>query len=184
MFEPLSNLLEEHANRMNDSLDEIRSHLLQIVQNTQGHFVTQSFIDQAAITNTGEGTTGEIEFHTKEGYFWKVFQTAITGSKEGSCAVYLHGINPDSLIDVISPSGIAKSTAEYLVPPRSKLFFHFYEQPKNQTCTVHMQIERLIIPPTYEVQGFHSQEKTTPDIQLDGHRHLVPRVPVGHGYEQ
>lgn len=184
MFEPLSKLLDKHGTRLQGELSEINSHLLRVVENTTAKLVTASYGDHSSIANTEESTTAEIAFHTAEGWYWKVLQTAITGGPEGTCAIYLHGINPESLIDVITPSGINKSTAEYLIPPRSRIFFHFYEQPKNQTCTVHMQVERLVVPPAYEVTHTRSFEHTSDDKPLAPQRPIVPRVPVGRGFEQ
>jgi hypothetical protein len=177
MFEPLQALFDKHATNMVDVLKDVRCHLAEIVENTAARTESAQYGDHSGTANTGKTAVAEVTLRTREGFYWKVNQTAITCGEKGNCAVYLGSVIPQNLIDVIGPGTKNTSQAKYYVPPRSQLIFHFYEQPENQECTAHIQVDRFKESADYERRRTISHEITTGDKVLnEPERHRVPRT--------
>lgn len=177
MFEPIARILDKHAGNLTTMMGTVLAHLSAIAQNTEARTESVQYGDYSGTDDTGDGTTAEVKLYTREGYFWRVNQAAITGGLEGNCAVYLGTINPESLIDVITNTGKNISTAKYYVPRNSVLIFHFYEQPENQVCTAHIQVNKLTESPEYTERLSISHDVSEIDKRLEEPaRHRPPRT--------
>lgn len=177
MFEPLVKIFDKHATTVSETLQQVRQHLAEIVENTAARTEAAQFGDFSESAKAGKNETAIVTLKTTEGYYWKVNQTAITGGEEGACAVYLGSIIPENLIDMITPSGKNTSQAKYYVPPRSSLLFHFYEQPEGQECTAHIQVDRFRESADYDRRKTISHEISDVDLRLtEPDRHRTPRT--------
>lgn len=175
MFEPIAKILDKHAGNLTDLMNSVLHHLATIAANTEARAETVQFGDFSGSNNTGPSKVAEVRLHTREGFFWKVNQAAITGGVEGNCAVYLGAINPENLIDIISPTGKNVSTAKYYVPRNGVLIFHFFEQPENQLCTAHVQVNNLVESAQFTERMGYSYDVSEIDKRLQEPERHRPR---------
>lgn len=169
MFEPLQNLLSDKADSIACAIRDIVPHLAQIVRNTETEVNIQK-IGEKSDSVTCVNSEGMIRLRPAEGFMWRLTQIAVTGKKEGACAVYLGAAAPTQLIDIISNTGIFASARRYYVPLGSEIIFHFYEQEEKGVCTAHIQVEE------YDVERY-KEAYTGPSSEYIEMLHEQPPVP-------
>lgn len=145
-LEPVYELLRGHGDKLDDHMSHIRQDIARVAETADlvlSKVKYDEFTTQSARAVVGATGTAVIELIPNDGFSWSTTRVALTGTKEGNCAVYVGSAAPENLIDVFRDTGITASDPKYFVPYTVPLTFHFYEQTEGDVCTVNIQAELL-----------------------------------------
>lgn len=165
MFEPLQHLFAAKADAVVEQLKEIRSHLTQVVSNTESEI---NFIRIGEYSNqvtvAAAETTAEIKLFPRKGRMWRLTVLSVTGKAAGEVNVYLGAVSPQDLVDVFTAAPFAGGR-RYYVPAESALIFVFSKQEAGQVCTANIQVEEYEHSAKIEAKTGTSNESVSPVLR-------------------
>lgn len=127
--------LIHHASGIERRLDAIREAVED--RQTTPTQLTRHLSDEG---NSGAaGNDVALRLTPPPGFDWELSLVSVVGGTGGGMALYLGSINPGNLLFVIGNAQFASEILPDLpIPAGSVLIAHFYTQPVNTVCAVHL----------------------------------------------
>lgn len=94
--------------------------------------------------NSGTGNDVALRMAPPSGFDWDLTLVSTVGGTGGGMGLYLGSLNPANLLFVVGNSEFASEILPDIpVPAGSVLIAHFYDQPVNTVCAVHLVLKSV-----------------------------------------